>query len=320
MRRSFIIAWALLLAGFACLGQASAYWQSRDSNYNISANVATYQGPGDLGISGAVAWWGLRCYSYAYSGNVADITDASTGNTTGTRLQCAGGVVSALVSASACTFVTGNACSSLATTCAVSCNIEEMYDQSGGTNCTATACNVLQATNADRPTVVLNCLGSFYCLQGNNSAGLVSANAITTLAQPFSFSVVGYFTTTGSTNGLLGSASTNLGVQAASSASTIQVFSGSGVTGSFSLSAWHNVQAVVQSTQSLNIDNTITTGSGGANTLTGKIIEFAGITGRSLGTVGQEFEGGVWSGAFTTGQQTSLCHNQYTYWGTSTSC
>jgi len=39
MRRSFIIAWALLLAGFACLGQASAFWQSRDSNYNISANV-----------------------------------------------------------------------------------------------------------------------------------------------------------------------------------------------------------------------------------------------------------------------------------------
>ena len=36
MRRSFIIAWALLLAGFACLGQASAFWQSRDSNYNIA--------------------------------------------------------------------------------------------------------------------------------------------------------------------------------------------------------------------------------------------------------------------------------------------
>ena len=36
MRRPFIIAWALLLAGFVCLGQSSAYWQSRDSNYNVS--------------------------------------------------------------------------------------------------------------------------------------------------------------------------------------------------------------------------------------------------------------------------------------------
>ena len=53
MRRSFIIAWALLLAGFACLGQASAFWQSRDSNYNVviaatgAPATATYE-IGDL--------------------------------------------------------------------------------------------------------------------------------------------------------------------------------------------------------------------------------------------------------------------------------
>lgn len=53
MRRSFIIAWALLLVGFACLGQASAFWQSRDSNYNVviaatgAPATATYE-IGDL--------------------------------------------------------------------------------------------------------------------------------------------------------------------------------------------------------------------------------------------------------------------------------
>ena len=36
--RRIIIAWALLLIGFFCIGQSSAYWQSRDSNYNISVS------------------------------------------------------------------------------------------------------------------------------------------------------------------------------------------------------------------------------------------------------------------------------------------
>jgi len=40
MRLRFILAWALLLAGLCCVQQSSAFWQSRDSNYNIS-EVAT---------------------------------------------------------------------------------------------------------------------------------------------------------------------------------------------------------------------------------------------------------------------------------------
>ena len=292
-----------------------------DNKAALAPASAAYQGPGDLGISGAVAWWGFRCYSNAYSGSVADITDSSTGDTTGTRLQCASGVVSALVSASACTFVTSTACSTLATTCAVSCNIEEMYDQTGGTNCTSTACNVLQATNADRPTIVISCLGSFYCLKGNNNGGLVTANPIVTLTQPLSYSVVANLSTTTSAAGLLGSATSNQSVQTASTTATIQAFAGTALTGSFSLSAWHSVQAVMNTTGTLNIDNIgITTGSVGVNSLSTRTLEFAGNSGNSLRTTGEELEGGVWSGAFNSGQQTSLCHNQYSYWGTSTSC
>jgi hypothetical protein len=29
---------------------------------------------------------------------------------------------------------------------------------------------------------------------------------------------------------------------------------------------------------------------------------------------------GIWSSAFSSGNRTSVCHNQYVYWGTSTSC
>ena len=76
MRRSFIIAWALLLAGFACLGQASAFWQSRDSNYNrsISSGVtpatATYEIGDQASCASAVCTSALTLPTPAASNNV----------------------------------------------------------------------------------------------------------------------------------------------------------------------------------------------------------------------------------------------------------
>ncbi len=112
--------------------------------------VAAYSGPGDV-----TAFWGYwapnRCYASATNAtNIVDVVDAATGNTTGTRMQCnTGGVIAALVSGSACTFVTGNACSALAVTCAVACNIVNIYDQTGNSAGTFT-----QATNANRPAYI----------------------------------------------------------------------------------------------------------------------------------------------------------------------
>jgi hypothetical protein len=161
----------------------------------------SYTGSGDVITTGWIAWWGLRCFNAAYAGNVADITDTSTGNTTGTRLKCsAGGAVSAVVSASACTFVTGNACSPLATTCASACQVEELYDQSGNTNCT-TACNLTVGAFTSRPTFTKSsCAGlsgsQTWCMVGNGSLFLESpAYSGSIVNQPYSAYCAALWTT-----------------------------------------------------------------------------------------------------------------------------
>jgi hypothetical protein len=114
-----------------------------------------------------------RCYQHSYSGSHIDLVDAATGNTTGTRLQCANGVISALVSGSACTFVTGNACSSLTTTCGtagspISCEIVTFYDETGAAKCGG-ACN-WTAAHGSRALYTYNAVGSQACATFNGTS------------------------------------------------------------------------------------------------------------------------------------------------------
>jgi len=68
----------------------------------------------------------------------------------------------------------------------------------------------------------------------------------------------------------------------------------------------------------MNIDNVATTKNPGTNGITSKI-NFGNVAGG--GTTGVDvFEFGIWPVGFSSGQQTSMCHNQFTYWGTTTSC
>ena len=190
MARLFAI--VLFCAGIFCIAHGNAQVPMTGAGLPKPGAAAGYTGPGDI-VSGAVAWWGLRCYNAAYSGNVADITDSSTGSTTGTRLQCSAGTVSALVSGSACTFVTGNACSTLAVTCAVACNVEELYDQSGANSCTGSIpCSITISTNANRPTYVTSCSGltSRPCMTFSGTQGGSSPNLISTVGQPGTISEV----------------------------------------------------------------------------------------------------------------------------------
>ena len=56
-----------------------AYWQSRDSNYNLSigGSPPSYTGPGDV-VSGAVAWWGLRAYNGTYAASLGKLANICT--------------------------------------------------------------------------------------------------------------------------------------------------------------------------------------------------------------------------------------------------
>lgn len=191
LRRFF----ATLLATIICATAAHAWWVSRDARYN-TAFPPTYQGPGDVQSGALAAWLTSSCYTAAYSGNVADIVDSATGNTTGTRLQCSNGVVSSLVSGSACTFVTGHACTTLTNgstgTCDSACRIVTLYDQTQGTQCGGSPCDLTQATNTNRPTYVLNAVATgFGCANIDSSAlQTLAASGTFTLAQTFTIAMV----------------------------------------------------------------------------------------------------------------------------------
>jgi hypothetical protein len=161
---------------------ALAWWQSIQQ-VAVSTGTA-YVGPCDVSGVTCVAYFSANgCAQNSYAGNVIDVVDTATGNTTGTRLQCASGVVSALVSGSACTFVTGNACSTLATTCATSCVHSTVYNQMG----TGTITNLtLPTTVAARSIIVLNALNSKPCFFSSSSAQTaVSSTSTFTLVAGF---------------------------------------------------------------------------------------------------------------------------------------
>ena len=103
MARLFAI--VLFCAGIFCIAQSQAQAQVPMTGAGLPkpASAGGYTGPGDCAgctFNATAIFWGSpgRCYSNAFSGAIADITDSATGNTTGTRLQCsAGGTITALV-------------------------------------------------------------------------------------------------------------------------------------------------------------------------------------------------------------------------------
>ncbi len=204
MRSSKLLTFLIALGAivFAVVSPASAFgygFQGGCGGYNSACMASpSYVGPCDISGVTCVAYFAVQsCAQSAYSGNVIDVVDSATGNTTGTRLQCSGGTVSALVSGSACTFVTGNACSPLATTCASACTFSTVYNQMG----TGTFSNLTKpATLANRSPISLAALNSKACFSTTATTQGIQSTSNSTLAQPVSIMAVaqrsGNFTTT----------------------------------------------------------------------------------------------------------------------------
>ncbi len=302
-------AWAdgVAVPGIPSIGQVGSA-----VSYPPSSGGGGYTGPGDA-VSGAVAWWGLRCYNNAYSGPVADITDASTGNTTGTRLQCLSGTLVSLSSGSACTFVTGNACSPLATTCATSCNIEELYDQSGANSCSAAPCNLIQATNSKRPALTQSCLGGRPCMTftGSSSQELpISGLANPLFSQPYVISSVAERTGSPFVNQVIiaNAASPFYAMEWDFTANHIAISSPNLVTTTATDSAFHAFQGLFNSTtSSIMVDGTNTTGLNPGTNPINTLITMGG----SNFLTGQIAEVGIWNSALNSTQLNALNSNQH---------
>jgi len=297
-----IAATALLLLVSSANAQMNSFFPGPGTVHSTGGGGG-YTGPGDV-VTNALVWYGLRCYNTAYTGNVADIWDSSTGSTTETLLTCsAGGTINETIH-------------SLATTCASGCRVKTLYDQAG-TACSSgtVACDITQATNASRPTFTQNCIGSLPCmtfaasqqLQGT-VPGLPSTALPATISSATrqTSSLAGaYFCLTGGT-GLEGYYTT---------APAVRVYNGTNQTVSTVNNTWYANQSVVNGVSSviyLNGSSNSIGDPGGTAILAQTIIGNDNFGQLMTGNI---VEVGLWASAFNGTQQSNMNSNQRTYWG-----
>jgi hypothetical protein len=272
---------------------------------------SAYAGPGDV-VSGWFAWWGLRCFSNAYSGNVADVWDAATGSTTETLLTCSsGGVINQTIHA-------------LSVTCSVSCVVARLYDQTIGLHCGPAggqSCDAIQQTNANRPLLIQNCPSAgLFCAQFANASNTFVDVGNTPSTNPvFSISHVSNRTSAaGSGNIIITNSSISALAYYPSSANTASCFGTSGLTATATDNTFHAIQCVINTVSSkINIDGSTTTGSvTGTDFFDGIIIGAQGSGSPTWGMNGDISEIGLKIAVFSSTEINNLHSNQSAYWGT----
>lgn len=302
MRRLVALSALLFAIGFGCLAKAQMVPGFPPGTFHSRAalDAAAAGGgscaatcPGDL--KPYVAWWGFSCYNAAYTGNVASVWDTATGNTTHTLLTCsAGGTLNQTIN-------------TLATTCAVSCEIETMYDQSGALACAGgTACDVTHAHASGRPLAVASGPNSNFCASITTAALFLTTANTFTQTQPYSAAFVANRTgnTAASTGALVTpDNSTRIGYAAVVNKTVLGVPGGTFPTGPTATdSALHAIGYVVNNASSLiGVDATAATSlnAGSATGISAKSLNWGLGTGGSF--VGILCEGGIanatWSSA-----------------------
>jgi hypothetical protein len=284
-------------------GNQSAYW-------GLSG---CYQGPGDL-VAGATAWYGLRAYDGAVAdtnGKLINITRSSDSST----CDVLSGTSGAMGLTANCSSG-GNNGETPQTYCGTAtCTANTIYDQTGNGN------TVTQSTVVNQPTLTFSCLGALPCLVFNstNNQQLSSTNTISD-AVPYSFSWVAERTgNTSQYNCIFNMASGNVQVGFYDSANEILTYANGSIVGTAANdNVWHTVQQLINGTGSIiNIDGSETSISPGTLTTTNTTI----IGGGSSHELAGDFaEAGLWPLGFTSSNRSSVCDNQYKYWGTPNSC
>jgi hypothetical protein len=294
----FIFALALIVV-FA--GLASAQFNGCRAGFcNAAPAAATYTGPGDV-VSGATAWYGLRAYNAAYatgSNKAINVRRASDNATSDINILSTG----ALDVATASTF------------CALTtCFLTKAYDQSGH------SFDYSQATAGSQAQLIFNCLGTLPCVQFSGSQKMATG-AVTNLTQPFTVSQVaertGSFTSFGVIFGSSGTAQSEFN----GSANSWSEYAGNRFSATASDSAWHAGQYVFNgASSSIKVDATTTSGNASTNSTSTQYC-LSGNCGGAFLITANLGELGLWPSGISSGNQTSLCHNQFLYWATSVSC
>lgn len=267
--------------------------------------VVTYAGPGDI-VAGAKAWWGLRAYSLTYAtglGKIANVCIPADVACADLNSDSSGNLVIPTIGGSSCAVVT--------------CTIQTLYDQSGGTNCSSAACDVTNSNATLRPTLVVNCIGSKPCMQCTTNAlsGLTVAS-FDNFTQPNTISGVVMRTAVGGVFGVILGTPTDITVFGFdNSANNYNVYAGANQIVSAADNAFHATQWVVNGASSdLYIDGSSNSISSGADSASGGL-QMCGMPSFSSPLTGQITEVGIWNAAFSGGNKSSMNSNQHSYWG-----
>lgn len=313
MRRLLLI-WCLLLAGIFCVAQSertSAFWQSRDSNYNqnVVSGGGGYTGPADVVASPTVCW-SLRACSAAVRGNAAiQACDVSGAN-------CADVLTDATTGSLPTSITRG------ATNCSGgTCTVKIIYDQTGS-NCSG-ACNLTQTTVVNQALLTHNCVNtSLWCLTFNGTSTIYILTGWTSVAQPYSHAtVVDWIGSSTDPAWIFYDQALGSQVRNSIAAAQFAMFAGGGAQGfNVSLSAWHSIQVIFNGGAASSgsvTDNTFTALAGaGTNNWAGFEVGGAGSASTQINITEELF----YPIAFNSTQYGAVCHNQFGYWGTSVSC
>lgn len=270
-----------------------------------------YTGPGD--VISYTAFWGLRAYSGAIvtTGTLAlvNLTRASDSRSCDVIVSGTGG----LGLTGNCSNGGDNGSTVTAWCTSTTCKLVTLYDQTGGGR------NLTQAVSADQPTLIISCVNSLPCWQAtSNVVTMVTAGSFTPATGKATLIVVAE-RISGTGGGLVQeAAAANRFLAVAANTWQTKVASGNTLNGTAADGAWHVGQGVINTAGGTvtNIDNAQTTGTANGNTTAG----VAGFVGGSSSTIRWSELGFVDNVQATTTQQTSICDNAFTYWGTATSC
>jgi hypothetical protein len=301
-----LLTWHLILATMMMMGIGAE---------TPPAQQVVYQGPGDV-VSGASAFWGLRAYNAAYAAAQSKLINACLpldALCTDINSDTSGNLSVSMLATLGCNNTTSI------------CTVKTLYDQSAALACAgSTACDITQATAANRPTLVLagaanGCpVTTLPCMAFVRASLQVLKSANTyTQAQPISVELVGIRTATftSANRAILFGAGVAPFIQWTNSANTMSISAGTVQTLSVSDSSWHAVQGVWSNTVgSLSADGVTSTANNGTSTPAG-VVDIGANANGSAGLDGKLTEAGIWPIAFSAGNISGLNSNAHTYWG-----
>lgn len=320
MKKLFALLALCILLASALRTDAQTLVPMTGAGLSGPAASGAYSGPGDI-VAGAQWWGGLRAYNStlanagATTTPVIDVMGSTTG--TGCTIYLKGDGTGDLDFTTAGPGAVGHQCllgaTTFCTSTNVSCTVSKFYDQ------TTNTIGVSNGTAANQPTLAFNCLGSLPCLTFNGTSSSLTETGFPDTQEPMTVAAVSKNTDTGSQRELYNDGSSHAIGYQNSSTNQFWIFAGAVLAQTASSGVSHSTVGVFNGASSVvYVDNVSNSGSAGTNT--GGTMRFVGSGSGVEFLNGSVNEIGEWFSAFSSGQAGNMCHNQFTYWGTATSC